>query len=174
MSGAVPYLIAASAGVSAYAAIRQGQAAKAASKFNAAIAEQNAVLARQEAQDLARQQSRENYLRLGAIRAAQGKSGGAADEGSVLDIIGDAASQGELQRQYILRSGELKAGGFQNTAMLDRMSGKNAQTAGYLQAGSTLLSGAAGYYYAGGTFGTGASKTSSRSAYNSDFTLKRS
>lgn len=145
MAVAVPYLVVASAAVSAYGAIRQGQAAKAASKFNAAVADQNAVLARQEARDLAIQQSRENYLRLGAIRAAQGKSGGAADEGSVLDVIGDAASQGELQRQYILRSGELKAAGFTNTGMLDRMSGKNAQTAGYLQAGSALLSGGSEY-----------------------------
>lgn len=145
MAVAVPYLVVASAAVSAYGAIRQGQAAKAASKFNAAVADQNAVLARQEARELAVQQSRENYLRLGAIRAAQGKSGGAAGEGSVLDVIGDAASQGELQRQYILRSGEMKAAGFTNTGMLDRMSGKNAQTAGYLQAGSALLSGGAEY-----------------------------
>lgn len=145
MAAAVPYLVLASAGVTAYAAIRQGQAAKAASKFNAAVADQNAQIARQEAQDLAMQQSRENYLRLGAIRAAQGKSGGAAGEGSVLDIIGDAASQGELQRQYILRSGELKARGFQSTAMLDRAQGKNAQTAGYLAAGSALLAGGSEY-----------------------------
>ena len=145
MAVAVPYLVVASAAVSAYGAIRQGQAAKAASKFNAAVADQNAVIARQEARDLAMQQSRENYLRLGAIRAAQGKSGGAAGEGSVLDVIGDAASQGELQRQYILRSGELKAAGFTNTGMLDRMSGKNAQTAGYMQAGSALLSGGSEY-----------------------------
>lgn len=145
MAAAVPYLVVASAAVSAYGAVRQGQATKAASKFNAAVADQNAAIARQEARDLAMQQSRENYLRLGAIRAAQGKSGGAAGEGSVLDVIGDAASQGELQRQYILRSGEMKAAGYTNTGMLDRMSGKNAQTAGYLQAGSELLAGGAEY-----------------------------
>lgn len=143
MAPMIPYLLAAGAAVSAYGAISQGQAAKASGKFNAAMNEQNAQFARQEAEALARQQDRENFMRIGAIKAAQGKSGGAAGEGSVLDVIGSVAEQGELERQMIIYRGELKASGYQSTAALDTMSGGAASTAGYLTAGSELLKGGA-------------------------------
>ena len=133
------------AGMAAAGLIMQGRAANAAGKFNAAVAEQNATVARQEAAMLSQQQDRENYKRLGAIRAAQGKSGGASDEGSVLDVIGDAVSQGELQKQYIARAGAMKARGYEQTATLDRVKAYNDRSAGYMAAGSTFLGGAASY-----------------------------
>lgn len=148
MAAAVPYIIAASAAVSAISAIRQGQAAKAAAAYNAQIGEQNAAVARQEAADAARQADREKYLRLGAIRAAQGHAGGAGDEGSVLDVLADVAAQSELDRQNIIYRGELKARGYANTAALDTFSGQNAQSASYLKAGTELLSGGANAYTA--------------------------
>ncbi len=144
MAFAIPALMIASAAIAAYGAIQQGQANKAAAKYNAAVNEQNAVLSRQEANDAAMQADRERYMRLGSIRAAAGKSGVQA-QGSVLDVIGDAASQSELQRQQIIYRGELKARGYNNTATLDEFSGSQAQTAGYLKAGSALLSGASTY-----------------------------
>lgn len=146
MAAAIPYIIAASAAVSAISALRQGQAAKAAADYNATVGWQNAQLARQEAADLARQQQRENYLRLGAINAAQGRSGGAAGEGSVLDVLGDVAAQGELERQSIVYQGEMKARGYQNTATLDTYRGNVAQQTSYFKAGSELLGGAADAY----------------------------
>jgi len=149
------------AGVSAVGAVMQGYSAYKMGKYNAKLAEGNADIARQEAKMLSQQQDRENYLRLGSIRAAQGKSGGAGDEGSVLDVIGDVAAEGERQKQYIIRAGEIKAGGYAATASLERASGRNAMTAGYLSAGAALLGAA------------GTSSGVSRSAYNSDFTLKR-
>jgi hypothetical protein len=161
MAAAIPFIPYIVAGVSAVGAIMQGYSARAMGKYNSKLAEGNAEIARQEAKMLAQQQDRDNYLRLGAIRAAQGKSGGAGDEGSVLDVIGDVAAEGERQKQYILRAGEIKAGGYEGTAALERASGSNAMTAGFLQAGASLL-GAAGSYSGG-----------SRSAYNSDFTLSR-
>ena len=145
MPAAIPALIIASTAVSVVGLVMQGRAANAAGKFNAAVAEQNATVARQEAAMLSQQQDRENYKRLGAIRAAQGKSGGASDEGSVLDVIGDAVSQGELQKQYIARAGEMKARGYDQTATLDRVKAYNDRSAGYMAAGSTLLGGAASY-----------------------------
>lgn len=149
MVAAAPYLLAASAAVAAVGAVQQGRAAKAAGKYNAAMNMQNATLARQEAASLAERQTRENYLRRGAIRAAQGHAGGSGSEGSVLDVLGDVVSQGELQRQYILRSGEIRANAYENSATLDNMGGKAAQTAGYLRAGGALLS-AAGSSSSGG------------------------
>lgn len=146
MAAALPFFQIAGAVVSAVGALRQGQASASAAEYNAQINQQNAQIARDNAAMQARQQDRENYLRLGAIRAAQGKSGGAAGEGSVLDVLADTAAQGELQKQDIIYQGELRARGFQNTANLDEYSASTARSGSYLRAGSELLSGAAGYY----------------------------
>jgi hypothetical protein len=149
MPQAIPFIMAAGAAMSAVSAIKQGKAAKAAAEFNANMARQNAGLAREQAAKQTAQHDREQFMRIGAIRAAQGKSGGAA-EGSVHDILADTAAQGELQRQEITYQGELKARGFENTATLDEMQGKNASKQGVLKAGSELLSGGADAY---GAFG---------------------
>ena len=148
MAAAIPYVMAASAVMSAFGAIRQGQAAKAAGKYNAQINMQNAQIARSQADAAARQADRETYLRLGAIHAAQGKAGGTSDSGSVLDVLGDVAAQSELERQDIIYRGEMAARGYQNTAQLDRFGGDAAATAGYLKAGSELLGGGANAYTA--------------------------
>ena len=132
--------------VSIIGALNQGRTQSAAADFNAQVSEQNAQIARQQAADQARQADRETYLRLGAIRAAQGASGGTADEGSVLDVLGDVAAQSELEKQDILYRGELTARGYTNTATLDRYRGDQVKSASYMKAGSELLSGATGYY----------------------------
>lgn len=138
--------VAASAGVGAISAIQQGKAAKAADDFNATVSMQNAAISRADAAAQAAQIDRENYMRLGAIRVAQGKSGGAAGQGSVLDVLADNAMQGELERQNATYVGEQRARGYINTAGLDTAAGKNAQATGYLKAGTELLSGGAKAY----------------------------
>jgi hypothetical protein len=148
MAVAIPFVMIAAAGISAYAAVRQGQVAKAAGDYNAKIGEQNAQLSRQEADMQVKQQERENYLRMGAIRAAQGKNGGAAGEGSVLDILADSAAQGELEKQMISYRGELKARGYTNSAALDRFAGDQARQGSYMKAGAELLGGGASAGYA--------------------------
>lgn len=141
MAAALPFMMAAGAVISAVGALRQGQAASSAAKFNAQVAQQNAQIARNNAQARAAQEARESYLRLGAIRAAAGGSGVASDEGSVLDVLGDAAAQGELARQQALYQGELQARGYTNTANLDESRAEQVQTGSYWKAGSELLSG---------------------------------
>ena len=126
---------------SAIGALRQGEASSSAAKFNAQINEQNAQIARQNAAEQAAESDRDMYLRLGMIRANQGASGGQSGQGSVLDIIGDAAAQGEKNKQNIVYQGELKARGYTNTATLDTYSGNEARTGSYLRAGSELLVG---------------------------------
>lgn len=148
MAQAIPFIMAASAVVGAIGAIQQGKAAKSAADYNAAINMQNADISRRDAAMQAQQIDRQNYMRLGSIRAAQGKSGGMAGEGSVLDVLGDVAAQGELDKQYAIYQGEQKARGYTNTANLDTFSGKQAQKAGYLKAGTELLSGGAKAYQA--------------------------
>jgi len=146
MAVAIPFIMAASAVVGAIGAIQQGNAAKAAADYNSTINAQNADIARRDAAAQAGQIDRENFLRLGSIRAAQGKAGGAAGSGSVLDVLGDVAAQGELEKQNAIYQGEQRARGYANTAQLDTFGGRNAQTSGYLKAGTELLSGGAKAY----------------------------
>src|SRR5574341_219322 len=150
MAAAIPFVMVAAAAISAVAAVRQGQVAKAAAEYNARINEQNSQLSREEAAARAKQHDREMYQRLGAVRAAQGKNGGAAGEGSVLDVLGDVAAQGELERQYIIYSGELKARGYENTAAYEHAVGREAQRGASLRAAGELLGGASSSYGAYG------------------------
>jgi hypothetical protein len=145
MAAAVPFMMIAGGAMSAVSAIQQGKAAKAAAQFNATVNDQNAQIAREQAVQETRQFDREQFMRIGALKAAQGKSGG-KQAGSVLDILADTATQGEIQRQDIAYQGELRARGFQNTATLDRFEGKQAEKQGYLRAGSELLSSAGSAY----------------------------
>lgn len=146
MAAALPFMQIAGAVIAAIGALQQGQAAKAAGDYNARINEQNAQIARQNAADQARQVERENYLRLGAIKAAAGASGGDTGQGSVLDVLADTAAQGELEKQQTIYRGELAARGYTNTATLDRFSGEASSTASYWKAGGELLSGGAKAY----------------------------
>lgn len=148
MSAAIPFIMMASAVVGAISAINQGNAAKSAADYNAQINAQNAQIARNDAAAQAAQQDRLNLLRIGSIHAAQGAAGGAAGSGSVLDVLGDVAAQGELEKQNIIYQGEQRARGYSNTANLDTFSGKAAQTAGYMKAGTELIGGAASSYKA--------------------------
>lgn len=146
MAAAIPVMMIAAAAISAYGAIQQGKAAEAAGEYNKTINDQNAQIARADALAQADQVRRENYMRLGAIRAAQGKSGGVANEGSVLDVLGDTAAQGELERQNVIYAGEQRARGFINTGNLEQFKGETARTASYFKAGSELLAGGASAY----------------------------
>lgn len=145
----VPVLLVVGAAVSAYGAIQQGQATKKAAQFNATVANQNAEAARAQARAQQAQEQRTTFLRLGAIRAQAGASGGT--EGSALDVLGDVAAQGEIQRQQIGFRGELEARGFKNTAALDLFQGKNAAKVANISAAGTVISAADGL--AGGGFG---------------------
>lgn len=136
----------AGAATSAFSEISKGKAGLAASKFNAAIQDQNAAIVRENTKLQIQQHDREMILREGAIRVGHAKGGGTATSGSVLDILADTAAQGEIQRQDIAYRGALAERGHYNTAALDRFSGKNANRAGYLSAGSELLTGGVAAY----------------------------
>jgi len=136
----------ASAAITAVGAIQQGKARAKEADYNAKVADQNSVVARQQAQARAIQADRLNRLRIGTIQARHGASGGTSAQGSVLDILGDNAIQGELEKQNIIYEGELRARGYRVEAEQERMSGGAARTAGYMKAGSALVKGAAKAY----------------------------
>lgn len=124
------------------------------------IADQNRVLALQQGEIAADDQRRENRRQLSAIRAAYGASG-LTLEGSPLAVLEDSAFETELDAQRASYEGRVKAResavqmlGLQDQSVLSgleaasaRSRAKSAMTIGYLNAGASLVSGAANYAY---------------------------
>jgi hypothetical protein len=160
---------AASGVMAAGGAIRQGQAQKAQAKYQAAVERNNAMISGWQAQDaIGRGRIEEQRQRLqtarirGAQRAGMASSGVEIDSGSPLDVLQDTAMLGELDALTIRSNAEREAYGYraqQGNLMaqsgLTRMAGRNAQTAGYISAGSSLLS----------TAGTGVDRYSTYKRY---------
>lgn len=126
--------------VSVMGVLNQGQQAKQAAEYNAAVARNNAIAARQQAAANAAAQERKSRQQIGAMRAAYGASG-VGLEGSPIDVLENSAAMAELDRQNILYAGTLKAQGYESTAGQELMRGENAVTSSYFAAGSALLSG---------------------------------
>jgi hypothetical protein len=143
--------------ISAGGAIMQGQAQAKQAKYQSAVERNNATIAGWQAQDATqRGQIEEQRQRLatarlhGAQRAGMAANGVEVGAGSSLDVLMDTAQLGELDALTIRSNAEREAYGLRNQqsnltaqSALTSMAGKNARTASYISAGSTLLSTAA-------------------------------
>ena len=131
----------AGAAVSAVGAVSQGQAANAQAKAQSGIMAQQAASERDAAaareSDFRKSQSRS----MAARRAALGASGVDQSSGSPLLVSEDFAGETELQALRIRQGGEVNATRLEQQARLVRVGGKQAQTGGFLRAGSLLVSG---------------------------------
>tara|TARA_R110002096_G_scaffold59612_2_gene149395 strand:- start:206 stop:661 length:456 start_codon:yes stop_codon:yes gene_type:complete len=136
----------ASAAIGAAASVSQGMAAKKQANFSATVAQQQADRERLQAANDSEDYRREQSRVLAARRAAQGASGVDAGSGSSLLTSEDMAGEIELNALRIKNGGEVRATRAEQFASLQRASGKNAQTAGFMRAGSSLLSGAVNAY----------------------------
>lgn len=140
------------------AAAAQGRAQQQAQQYNATIKEQNARLARQQAGAREEQQRRGARQVLGQQRAALAQAGIGVGFGSGLDIEEQSAIRAELDSLTIAYEGELQAQGLLAGAQQDiyfgevaAARGANEQSASYISAGASILSGAAqGAYLRGG------------------------
>lgn len=145
-AAAVPWIVVAltavSAGVGAYSAVEQGNAADDAAKRNAKAQNTNARVAAEQAQYAAERQRSENRRRLGMQRAAGAKNGIDLSGGSFQDVLMDTAVQGEMDALASIYQGRATAAAYQSSARNSILEGNAAQRAGNLRAGSTLLSGA--------------------------------
>lgn len=134
-------MMVASAAISAAGAISQGRAANQAAKFRARQLEQQGERDRQlaalQANDLRDAESRTQA----SLRARVG-GGGTTLEGTPLAILSDLAGETELQARRVAVGGETAANRAQGEAALRRFEGKNAQRAGVIKAGSSLLTSA--------------------------------
>lgn len=163
MAFAMPLMVAASLGsaaVGAYGSIYAGQAASNAANYNAAIQMQNSEQAKRNS-EIASQSGMANQniqqlktrAQVGSIKANQGASGVGIHSGSSMDVSESAAVLGEMDALTIRSRATREAYGyetqavdFQNKATLERQEAKNAKTASYINAGSSLLGGAEDAY----------------------------
>lgn len=142
MTWAATAIAAVAAVVSATGMIVSADAQRRAANQNADIQEQAADAARKKAA-YDEQMHRERIEKiLSAQRALYGKSGVDMSSGSALLVAEDTASQGELDALAIRYGGDVDAARLRSGANLSRMQGSDAQTAGMIGAGATLLQGA--------------------------------
>lgn len=126
-------------GISALGAINEGKSAEMAGEYNAQVAEQNARYSMDQARENERRQRIDSKKFLGDIRASYGASGITADA-SALDILQESAGNAELDALTIRHEGQMKAVGYRNEAMYNRVAGKNAKNAAYLKAAGYVAS----------------------------------
>lgn len=131
-----------SAAIGALGAIQEARASSAASEFNAKIADNNAIIAEQNAAADEGGQRRSASRQAASSRAAIAAAG-VTLEGSPLEVLEDQALEAELDALNIRYGGRLQAGNYRSQAQLDRSAARSAKTQGFLSAGSTLLKGAA-------------------------------
>lgn len=127
--------------VSAAGSIAAGISSNNVAKYNAQVAENNASAERQRAAyeaDITRGRVRQV---VGAQRAAGAASGLDIRSGTPIAVLGDTAKSGELDVLARLYQGESAATAYQNDAQRFRAEGKAQQMGGFINAGTSLLSG---------------------------------
>jgi hypothetical protein len=120
-------------------AFHEGEAQGQAADYNAQAATQNAEQTRLQAKEEERRARIAGRKHLGSMRAGYGASGVQMD-GSALDVLEESARNVELDALTIRHAGEVRARGFENEAVLERMRGKNARKGGMLKAAGILFS----------------------------------
>ena len=135
--------------------VQAGQAAAAEAKYQSAVLKNNAIQAEYAARD-AIERGRVEELKqriatkrlIGRQRAVLAANGVLVDQDSALDITADTETLGEFDALTIRDNAAREAlalrqqrGQFLSEATLARMRGRQAQTAGYVGAGATLLGG---------------------------------
>ncbi len=135
----------AGAGVSAAGSIAQGNAADEAAQATAAAAERRAGEERAAATREAARRAQQESLLLSRQQAVAASSGAGATDGTVLNLMEGIAQEGQYQRDIAIYQGESKAVNLEDEAALARWKGKQARTAGYIGAGSSVLSGVSSF-----------------------------
>lgn len=134
------------AGTQAVGSIVQGNAQSAAAKANARIADQNRDIALQQAGAREDQVRRQSLGVLGAQYAGIAESGVDPGSGSAARALAQSATNAEYDALVTRYEGRMQALGFEREASLERARGRNARNAGYLNAATSILAGAAQAY----------------------------
>lgn len=126
--------------ISAAGQMAQASAQEDAAEFNAKVQEQQAERERQVADAEASDYRRQGSRQLASARAMRGATG-VTGAGSPLLVDEATVREISLGSARLINRGDANANRLKQGAQLSRMEGKNAKTAGYLGAGSTLLGG---------------------------------
>ncbi|MEO3287048.1 hypothetical protein ABHD38_24140 [Enterobacter cloacae] len=133
------------------------------SKYQSAVASQNADIAQQQAQDSinrgnaqADEVRRRNRQAAGTQAATMGATGAELSSGGALDIFGDTAQFGELDALTTINNAQREAYGFQVQGMNAQSESRSARANGRNAVGMTLLTAPikayGAYQMAGGTW----------------------
>ena len=148
---------AASAGVSAFGAIQQGEAAKASADYNAAVQRNNAIIQGQNAaraaaagRSDAQIRSFQTAAQTGAARAAYGAAGTDLSTGTPSEVQKSISQMGQFETMNIMDRALNQARSYNVAAMSDeaqarllQMQGQQAQAAGITGALGSIVGGAA-------------------------------
>lgn len=151
----IPALLAASTAMSVAGTVQAGMAQEQEAKYQARVAENNAIRARQAADEarirgeITEQQHRMRVNQaIGQQRAVAASRGVLVDQGSALDLTSDIAAVGELDAQMIRRDSAMeqsqlldRANQFTAEAGLERNRASYTRDATFINAGAGLLSG---------------------------------
>jgi hypothetical protein len=128
--------------ISAAGSISAGTAQQNAEKYNAEVDQNNAIQARQAAFSQEQASEQQTTSRLGQQKADYGASGVDVNTGSPVDVMTDTAAKGRLDALTLRYGGQVRAQADQEGASLALYQGASDATAGYIGAGTSLLTGA--------------------------------
>jgi len=113
-------------------ALRQGNQNAQMAEFNATVARQNRATVEQQAAEAARRSLVMSNKVIGSQRANFAASG--VSGGSVLDVLQDTASKGELDSLTIKNKGDIQAAAFESENALSKYRASNEIFGGYVNA----------------------------------------
>lgn len=150
-AAAIPYISAASTALAAQQSISQGTTQNAVAVAEARQRGEDAKAAQAESQREALIERKKARNLMSRARAVAAASGAGASDPSVQNILTDIETQGEVNALNALYSGNTEARGLRGGAAVARQEGRARRRAGYMNAASTALSGAASWQEKYGT-----------------------
>lgn len=146
----------------AFSQIQQAKQQKKVADYNAAIARNSAISAKQWADYNAEREREKQRYRRGKMLVSFLKSGVTLDEGGSADaVLDEQLVQDELDVLAIKREGQARANRFNSQADLSLFEGKEAIRSGYMAATGTILTTGANIATAAYTGGAGKGTTPS-------------
>ena len=134
MAFLVPALAIAGTAMSAVGSLTQSSAQAGASRYNAGIANENAVIAEQQGNAAAEAQDRDARRKIGAAVASYGASGVDGGSGSAAEVLMDSARMAALDHLTVKYNYQLRANSYRNQASLAETNADNAETSGVFNA----------------------------------------
>lgn len=131
--------------ISAVGSILGGVAQSNQLEYQAEVEEVRANEARAVSQREAEKKDREAKYIISKQRAVAAASGGASDDPSVVRLMQDVAAEGDYQSRSALYEGETRGRFMEAQAKLNRMQARQAMFSGFIDAGSSVISGLSGF-----------------------------